>query len=155
MIDRKEIIAIAETFLNATECYLVDVTVSPDNLIVVEIDSDGVVGIDDCAVLSRHIEGKMDRDAEDFELEVSSTGISSPFKMERQYVKNIGNEIEMMLKNGEKLTGIMASADETAVVITVAGKEKSARAKRKTTVYEDRKYTYSEIKYTKNIIRFK
>ncbi|MDR1408626.1 MAG: ribosome assembly cofactor RimP [Tannerella sp.] len=155
MIDKKEIITIAETFLKTTECYLVDITVGVDNLIVVEIDSDGAVGIDDCASLSRHIEAKLDREAEDFELEVSSSGISSPFKTVRQYVKNIGNEIEMMLKNGAKLTGILASADENAAVITVAVKEKAAGAKRKAIVHEDRIYAYSEIIHTKNIIRFK
>jgi ribosome maturation factor RimP len=155
MIEKKEIIEIAETFLKTTECYLVDVTVSSDNLIVVEIDSDGVVGIDDCVALSRHIEEKMDREADDFELEVSSAGISSPFKLTRQYIKNIGNEIEMMLKNGGKLTGILKSADENAAVITVSGKEKRENAKRRTAVYEDRTYAYDEIKYTKNIIRFK
>jgi ribosome maturation factor RimP len=155
MIERKEIILVAETFLKATECYLVDVTVSPDNLIVVEIDSDGLVGIEDCVALSRHIEEKLDRDVEDFELEVSSAGISSPFKLARQYVKNTGNEIEMMLKNDVKLTGVLRSADENAAVITVAKKEKSENAKRKTTVYEDMTYTYSEIKHTKNIIRIK
>jgi ribosome maturation factor RimP len=155
MIEKKVIIEIAETFLKTTECYLVDVAVSPDNLIVVEIDGEGAVGIDDCVALSRHIEEKMDREADDFELEVSSSGISSPFKLTRQYIKNIGNEIEMMLKNGVKLTGILKSADENAAVITVSGKEKRENAKRKTTVSEDRTCTYDEIKYTKNIIRFK
>jgi ribosome maturation factor RimP len=155
MIERKEIVSVAETFLKTTECYLVDVTVSPDNLIVIEIDSDGLVGIEDCVALSRHVEGKLDRDAEDFELEVSSAGISSPFKLARQYVKNTGNEIEMMLNSGVKLTGILKSADENAAIITVAKKEKSDNAKRKTTVFEDMKYTYSEIKRTKNIIRLK
>jgi ribosome maturation factor RimP len=151
MIKKKEIETIVETFLKTTERYLVDVSVSPDNLIVVEIDSDGVMGIDDCVALSRHIEEKLDREEEDFELEVSSAGISSPFKLVRQYIKNIGNEIEMMLKNGVKLTGILKSADENGAVITISEKEKTQNAK---PVCEDRTYAYCEIKYTKNIIRF-
>jgi len=154
MIDKNLVKTIAENFLKSTECYLVDVTVSPDNLIVVEIDSDGSVGIDDCAALSRCIEEKLDRNAEDFELEVGSAGISSPFKLVRQYVKNIGNETEIMLNNGIKWRGILKSADDNGVVITVAVQNKTENLKRKTTVYEDKAYTYNEIKYTKNIIRF-
>ncbi|MDR2119958.1 MAG: ribosome assembly cofactor RimP [Tannerella sp.] len=155
MIEKKEIITIAETFLKTTECYLVDVTVSPDNLIVVKIDSDGAVGIDDCVALSRHIEGKLDRTTDDFELQVSSSGISSPFKSPRQYIKNIGNEIEIILKSGEKMTGLLKSANKDGAVITVSGKEKQGNAKRKTTVCEDRTFAYGEIKQIKNIIRFK
>ena len=154
MIDEKNIIAIAETFLKTTECYLVNVTVSADNVIVIEIDNDNAVGIEDCAALSRYIEEQLDRDTEDFELEVSSPGISSPFKLVRQYVKNIGNKTEIMLKNGIRLTGTLKSADENAVVITVEEKKKN-EDKLKTIVLEDRIYTYSEIEYTKNIIRFK
>ena len=58
-------------------------------------------------------------DAEDFELEVGSAGITSPFKVLRQYVKNIGKEVEMLLKNGTKLAGVLKSADENGVVVTV------------------------------------
>ena len=96
-----------------------------------------------------------DRDVEDYELEVGSAGITSPFKVLRQYVKNIGNEVEMLLKNGSKLTGVLKSADENGVVVSVEKKVKPEGAKRKVTVVEDESYTFDEIKYTKYLIRFK
>lgn len=92
---------------------------------------------------------------EDFELEVGSAGITSPFKVLRQYVKNIGNEVEMLLKSGTKLTGVLKSADENGVVVTVEKQVKPEGAKRKVTVREDQSYTFDEIKYTKYLIRFK
>ena len=93
--------------------YLVDVAVQPGNIIVVEIDNDESVCIDDCVELSRYLEDHLDRDVEDFELEVGSAGITSPFKVLRQYQKNIGNEVEVLLTAGVKLTGVLKSADET------------------------------------------
>jgi ribosome maturation factor RimP len=155
MIEREVVVRLAEAYLKASACYLVEVTVKPDNLIVVEIDHDEAVGIDDCAALSRYIEERMDRSTEDFELEVGSTGISVPFKMVRQYIKNMGNEVEMMLRNGIKLTGKLQAADEESVTLCVAKEVKPVGAKRKTMVYEDQTYSYREIKYTKNIVRFK
>ena len=97
----------------------------------------------------------MDRDKEDFELEVGSAGITAPFKILRQYQKNIGNEVEMLLKNGTKLAGVLKAADENGVVITIEKQIKPEGAKRKVTVTEDQSYTFDEIKYTKYLIRFK
>ena len=155
MIETKIVADLAEAHLADSECYLVDVTVAPDNFIVVEIDHDEAVGIDDCVALSRHIEAGLDRDAEDYELEVTSAGLTSPFKVLRQYLKNIGNEVEVLLKSGEKLSGQLKSADDTGLVVTVGRQVKPEGAKRKVTVWTDEAYPYDKIKYTRNIIRFK
>ena len=143
MIEKDVISQLVEEKLASSGNYLVDVVIKPGNLIIIEIDNDEGVCIDDCAELSRYVEGHLDRDVEDFELEVGSAGITSPFKVLRQYVKNIGNEVEMLLKSGTKLTGVLKSADE------------NEGAKRKVTVREDQSYTFDEIKYTKYLIRFK
>ncbi|NBH90257.1 ribosome assembly cofactor RimP [Parabacteroides distasonis] len=155
MIEKNVVSRLVEEKLASSSNYLVDVVIKPGNLIVVEIDSDEAVSIDDCAELSRHLEEHLDRDVEDYELEVGSAGITSPFKVLRQYVKNIGNEVEMLLKNGSKLTGVLKSADENGVVVSVEKKVKPEGAKRKVTVIEDESYTFDEIKYTKYLIRFK
>ena len=144
-----------EEKLASSSNYLVSVEVQPGNIIVVEIDNDDAVSIDDCVELSRYIEEHLDRDAEDFELEVGSAGITSPFKVLRQYKKNIGNEVEVLTKNGVKLTGLLKSADEEGFVVTVTKQVKPEGAKRKVTIEEDLPYTYNEIKYTKYLIRFK
>ena len=155
MVETNVVSRLVEEKLASSSNYLVDVVIKPGNLIVVEIDSDEAVSIDDCAELSRHLEEHLDRDVEDYELEVGSAGITSPFKVLRQYVKNIGNEVEMLLKNGSKLTGVLKSADENGVVVSVEKKVKPEGAKRKVTVIEDESYTFDEIKYTKYLIRFK
>ena len=155
MIEKKVVSQLVEEKLASSSNYLVDVVIKPGNRIVVEIDNDEAVSIDDCAELSRYLEAHLDRDVEDYELEVGSAGITSPFKVLRQYVKNIGNEVEMLLKNGSKLTGVLKSADENGVVVSVEKKVKPEGAKRKVTVIEDESYTFDEIKYTKYLIRFK
>jgi len=155
MIDKNIIIQLVEGQLASSESYLVDVIIKPGNLIVVEIDNDEAVGIDDCVALSRYIESQLDREVEDFELEVGSAGITSPFKVLRQYQKNIGNEVEILLKKGVKLTGVLKSADENGIVVTIEKQVKPEGAKRKVTVQEDQSYTFDEIKYTKYLIRFK
>ena len=155
MIEKNTIRQLAEEKLAASDYFVVDVEIKPGNVIVVEIDSDKAVSIDDCAELSRYIEEHLDRDAEDFELEVGSAGITSPFKVLRQYRKNIGNEVEMLLKAGKKLTGILKDANEENVTLTVEKQVKPEGAKRKITVEEDQTYSYDEIKYTKYLIRFK
>ena len=155
MIDKQMVIQLAEEKLASSGNYLVDVEIQPGNVIIMEIDNDEAVCIDDCVELSRFIEEHLDRDSEDFELEVGSAGITSPFKILRQYQKNIGKEVEVLLASGMKLTGILKSADENGIVLTVEKQVKPEGAKRKITVEEDLAYTYNEIKSTKYLIRFK
>ena len=155
MIEKGVITQLVEEKLASSDNYLVDVVIKPGNLIIIEIDNDEGVCIDDCAALSRYVEEHLDREVEDFELEVGSAGVTSPFKVLRQYVKNIGNEVEMLLKSGVKLTGVLKSADDNGVVVTVEKQVKPEGAKRKVTVQEDQSYTFDEIKYTKYLIRFK
>ena len=155
MIDKQMVIQLAEEKLASSGNYLVDVEIQPGNVIIVEIDNDEAVCIDDCVELSRFIEEHLDRNSEDFELEVGSAGITSPFKILRQYQKNIGKEVEVLLASGMKLTGILKSADEHGIVLTVEKQVKPEGAKRKITVEEDLAYTYNEIKSTKYLIRFK
>ncbi|MDR0796642.1 MAG: ribosome assembly cofactor RimP [Tannerella sp.] len=154
MIEKEVVARLAKELLASSGCYLVDVTIRPGNLIVVEIDHDTAVGIDDCVALSRYIEDRLDRDVEDYELEVGSAGLGSPLKIFRQYLKNIGNEMEVSLKNGLKMCGVLKSADEKGVTVSVAKQIKPEGAKRKETVLEDYPFKYEEIKYIKNIITF-
>jgi len=155
MIDKKLIEDIVNGYLERTNYFLVEVKVSPENAITVEVDSDDTVAIDDCVAISRHIESQLDRDREDFELEVGSTGISSPFRSVRQYRKNIGKEIEVLTRAGKKLTGILKSADDNGFVLTVEKQIKPEGAKRKVKIEEDLTFHYEEIKKANYLIRFK
>lgn len=155
MIDKDFIKDVADKFLQETPMFLVDVTVRPGNIIVVEIDSDDSIGIDDCIALSRDIESRLDREAEDFELEVGSAGVTSPFKIPRQYKKNEGNEVEVLTKAGQKLSGVLKTSDNNGFVITITKMVKPEGSKKKTALEEDLSFAYDEVKYTKYLIRFK
>lgn len=155
MIDKESIKNITEEAVAGTNLFIVDIAVRPGNIINIELDSDQPIGIEDCVNISRFVEAKLDRDAEDFELEVGSSGLSTPFKMPRQYVKNIGNEVEVLTKDGKKLCGILKSADTKEFVLTIVKKEKPEGAKKKIDVEEDLHFGYDDVKYTKYLIRFK
>lgn len=155
MIEKAVVTQLVEEHLQASNPYLVDVTIKPGNYIVVEIDSDDSVSIDDCVALSQYIEAHLDRDVEDYELEVGSAGITSPFRVLRQYQKNIGNEVEMLLKSGTKKVGVLTAVDISGATISVEKKVKPEGAKRPVMVTEEEKYSFEEIKYTKYLIRFK
>ena len=135
--------------------FLVDVTVTPDDKIVVEIDHAEGVWIDDCVDLSRYIESKLNREVEDYELEVGSAGIGQPFKVLQQYIIHIGKEVEVQDKDGKKWTGVLVDANESNFTITVQTKVKPEGAKRPKLVEQNVTFTYDEIKYTKYLISFK
>ena len=156
MIDKQQVISIAEKWLNTKEGYfLVDVDVTPDNRIVVEIDQAEGVWIDDCVDLSRFIEASLDRDVEDYELEVGSAGIGQPFKVLQQYVNHIGQEVEVLPKSGAKLKGILVSADEKGFAVKVQQKQKVEGSKRPKTVEAEMPFGYDEVKYVKYVISLK
>ena len=155
MIDRSIVSGIVNEWLEDKEYFLVDVTVSSDDKIVVEIDHAEGVWIDDCVELSRFIESKLDREEEDYELEVGSAGIGQPFKVLQQYLIHIGQEVEVLTKQGQKLEGVMKDANEENFTVTIQKKVKPEGAKRPKLVDEDVIFTYEGIKYTKYLISFK
>lgn len=155
MITKNEITKIVKEYLVDTDYFLVDVCVSADNRIVVEIDSFEGVDVDFCANLSRRIEENFDREQEDFELEVGSAGLTSPFKVSQQYEKNLGKEVEVLTKSGEKLVGILSAVREESFTLEVEVKEKLEGSKRKTLVQKKLDFEKSNIKYIKYLIRFK
>ena len=155
MIDRSIVSGIVNEWLEDKEYFLVDVTVSSDDKIVVEIDHAEGVWIDDCVELSRFIESKLDREEEDYELEVGSAGIGQPFKVLQQYLIHIGKEVEVLTKEGKKLEGVLKDANEENMTVTIQKKVKLEGSKRPKMVEEDVTYKYDEIKYTKYLISFK
>lgn len=149
MIDKNIVREIVGEYLEGTDMYLVDIIVNPGNTIIVEFDRNTGINIDDCVALSKHIESKLDRDAEDFELEVGSASITQPFKVLKQYQKHLGDDVELLTKEGKKLYGVLKEADEDKIVVTIEKQVKPEGAKRKITVEEDLTFTYNELKYTK------
>ena len=155
MIDRQQVIDLTNEWLADKEYFLVDVIISKDDKITVEIDHAEGVWIEDCAELSRHIENGLSRETEDYELEVGSAGLGQPFKVTQQYRNHIGMEVEVLTKEGKKLKGILKDASDEEFTLTVTKKEKKEAAKRPELVEEDLVFPYDGVKYTKYIINFK
>ena len=155
MIEKKTVCQIVEEWLEGKDYFLVEVTVSPDDKIVVEIDHAEGVWIEDYLELSRFIESKLNREEEDYELEVGSAGIGQPFKVLQQYYIHIGQEVEVLTGDGRKLAGILKDADEEKFTVGVQKKVKLEGSKRPKLIEEDETFTYEQIKYTKYLISFK
>jgi len=155
MISKDSIYQAIEQHLTDTDYYIVDVKVAPDNRISVEIDSFDGVSLEYCIEVHRYIESQFDREVEDYELEVSSAGLTEPFKVIKQYEKNLGNEVEVLTKSGKKITGVLVEANDTDFGLQIEKTEKPEGSKRKVTVVEDITLAYEDVKYTKYIIRFK
>ena len=126
MIDKLFVLDIINNELAGTDKFLVDLKISSDNRINVAIDGDNGIVIDDCVELSRKIENSLDREVEDFELNVASAGIDSPLKLKRQYKKNVGRDITVTTFDGETVTGTLLSADDEVISVRPEGKKKSA-----------------------------
>lgn len=155
MLDKLIVNQIVDEFLQGTEYYLVDLKLSSDNRIQVEIDSFGGVSLDVCAELNRYIESKLDREEEDYELEVGSAGLTTPFKVLKQYEKNVGNEIEVLTVEGKKITGKLEKVTAEGIGLTIEKLFKEEGAKRKKIIQEEISLSFENIKTTKQIIRFK
>ncbi|MDE6027548.1 MAG: ribosome assembly cofactor RimP [Muribaculaceae bacterium] len=154
MIDKEGIKDFVEKELEGSEYYLVDLKVSANNEITVEIDSDENVDIDFCIDLTRKIEEAFSRDEEDYELEVGSCGLTSPFKVLRQYQKHIGDEVEVIEKTGRKQKGILKSADPDKFVIEIMEKVKPEGAKRPVMQARDLEYGYGDVKQVTYVLNF-
>lgn len=155
MIEKNIVKQIVEEWLQDKDYFLVDLSVSNDNRIVVEIDHAEGVWIEDCVELSRFIESKLDREKEDFELEVGSAGIGQPFKVHQQYVNHLGKDVEVLTLDGVKYQGELHEVNDNTFSILRTVKKKEEGAKRPRMVEELVTFRYDEIKYTKYLISFK
>lgn len=112
MIDKQLLTQTVNEMIDGTDIFVVDITVSPANDIVVEIDSPDGIDVDTCAAITRRVEEVFDREVEDYSLEVGSAGLTAPFKVRGQYLKNVGNEVEVLTRDGRKFTGILAEVED-------------------------------------------
>ena len=157
MILKKEIVRLAEERINELDNgnYLVDVTISPKNSITVKMDNlNGGVSVKDCVSVSRNIEHNLDREQEDFELQVSSPGLDQPFMVMQQYVKNIGNQVSVTTQKNETLTGELIEASKKEISLRELKVEKNKTTKKKEQKENIHHLLMDEIRETKLIISF-
>ena len=146
MIEKIKRLELVNNALEGSDKFLVNLKITPDNRIFVDIDGDNGITVDDCIELSRTIEGQLDRDAEDFELNVSSAGADQPLKMTRQYRKNIGRDVEVVYLDGEKVEGELKAAEDEGFTLFIPGTKKQAP--------QEVQINYRDVKSTKVVIKF-
>lgn len=154
MIDKNVVKGIVEEWLANKEYFLVDVEVGADARIVVEIDHADGVWIEDCVELSRYIEERLNRDEEDYELEVGSAGLGQPFKVPQQYVNFIGKEIEVLDKGGKKHRGLLKAVDGNQFTVAIPEKVKIEGKKRPVIQEVEHTFGMNDVKYAKYLIQF-
>lgn len=156
MIAKERIYGLISDLLNEEkEVFIVSLDVKPGNKITLLIDSMKGVRVDDCVKFSRAIESGLDRNEEDFELEVSSPGVGVPFRVQKQYLKNIGRDIEVLLKNGELLRGKLTGAGETGFSVDAEIKVKTENKKKKKLIIEQKTFAYNEVNKVSVVLKFK
>lgn len=155
MIERNTVKTVVEEWLSGNDYFLVDVTFTPDDRIVVEIDHADGVWIEDCAELSRFMQERLGEELGDYELEVGSAGIGQPFKVEQQYVNHVGKDVEVLDAEGKKVQGVLKQVEGREFVVTVKEKQKLEGKKRPQLVEVDKTFNMDNIKYTKYLLSFK
>lgn len=155
MIDKQLLQQTVEDAISGSDIFVVDVNVAPDNNIVVELDSVSGIDIDRCVAITRKIESVFDRDVEDYQLEVGSAGLTSPFRVKAQYVKNIGNDVEILTCDGRKLSGRLVDVSDSGFTVEVPVKVKHPGAKRPVIEQQPETFAFGDCKTVRYKIDFK
>ncbi len=150
MTDKAKIEKSVKEFISGTGLFLVVIRVSSTNKITVLVDTNEGITIDQCAALHRHLEKSLDRNAEDYELQVSSPGLEMPFGVVEQYYKNEGEKVAVITNDGSKYTGILKNITpggfDLETEINTGGKIKEPT---------EISFNFDQVKSTKAIITIK
>ncbi|HEC42623.1 MAG TPA: ribosome assembly cofactor RimP [Bacteroides sp.] len=147
MIEKGNIEAHLSEILAGTGIFLVDVKVDNNKRILVHVDRKEGISIDDCVKVSRALEARLDREQEDFALEVSSPGLDAPLKVPQQYEKSIGKMVSVQFEDNSKILGILKETDEAGILVEIASGKKGVDP-------EKQKHLFEEIKSTRIHIQF-
>ena len=141
--------------LVARGCFLVDVSISKDNDIVVTIESEnGKIELDDCVALSRYFETQFDREVEDYSLTMTSAGLDQPFKVWKQFEKAVGTKVEVQLKGGKKMVALLEAADQESVTLKYSVKESVEGKKKKEMVEHIDRFTMDQVNSVRPFVEF-
>ena len=154
MINVRQINSLVDSYLRENGMFLVDAEVRKGNHIRVFIDSLDGVTIAECAKVSRLIESGLDREAEDFDLEVSSPGLEAPLKVYPQYIKNTGMEVEILKNDGMKVSGKLIQTDKQGISIEIRKDKNDKTIKAEKYTVRNEYIPFSDIKTTRLFINF-
>ncbi|QQS49823.1 MAG: ribosome assembly cofactor RimP [Bacteroidota bacterium] len=154
MISKDKIHSLIAGKLSEGDYFVVSLDVTSANRIRLVVDSMSGITIEECVQFSRLIEHNLDREVEDFSLEVTSPGLSSSLLVKEQYKRNIGRELDIQLKSGSKLKGLVLSTNEEGVTLECEVKVKIDGSNRKQTVKQEQTINYTDIVSAFVIIKF-
>jgi ribosome maturation factor RimP len=155
MITVDRVTKLVEEKMEGTDLFIVELSVKPGNKIEILVDRDSGLALEDCLSVSRHVEGNLDRELEDYSLDVSSPGVGKPLKLKRQYVKNVGRTVNVKRTDGTIVEGVLVSSDEEKIVVHTRTKEEVEGKKGKKWVERDEEIAFDTISETKIVISFK
>ena len=156
MITKEQVKTLVEEWLQQKgDYFLVDIEMSDDDRIVIEIDHADGVWIEDCAELSRFLQEQLGDELGDYELEVGSAGLGQPFKVAQQYVNHIGDNVEVVDASGIKISGVLKQVDGRLFTVSTQEKQIPEGKKRPVKVDVDKQFSMDEVKSTKYLLNFK
>ncbi len=155
MITKQQIESLIADKFEEHNCFLVELVVKEGNVISLEIDSLVGITVQECIAFSKAIESELDREVEDFELQVSSPGLDKPFRVIEQYQKNIGRDVKVAPVDGVVFKGELKEVNEDGIMVEYSIKERIEGRKKKETIVKQERINFNNIKETTVIISFK
>ncbi len=155
MVRNEDIEAIIKEAISGTEIFVVEAAVKPGNIIRVYVDAPEGISMEECVRISKAIESGIDRELEDFDLQVSSPGLENPLLVIQQYTKNIGKELKVETDNKQRFVGELLEADPNGITLNALVKIKVAGSKKKKTEFQAVNLKFEEIKSAKVNLHFK
>lgn len=154
MISKQKIESLIAEKMSSGDYFIVSLDISTSNRIKLIVDSMKGITIDECVEFSRAIEHNLDRETEDFELEVSSPGLSMPLKVHQQYIKNIGRELDILTRDNIKIKGLLKQVGENSILIEEQKKIKVEGQKQKVLTKIEQTVAFDNINKALVIIKF-
>ena len=152
---RNRVEELLNDFLKEREdLFLIDLKISAGDDVTVILDGDNGVSLQDCLDASRAIEFNMDREEHDFSLQVMSAGLSEPLSTPRQYRKNLGRTLDILMNDSSKIEGELSKVDDDKITLTLKYRKPKEVGKGKVDVVEEKEIPYSEIKKALVAIKF-
>lgn len=155
MVNRDDILALVREAISGTEIFLVEASVKPGNIIRVFVDEPAGISLDECVRISKAIEDGIDREKEDFDLQVSSPGLENPLIVIQQYEKNIGNELKVITIDNQRITGELIEVDPAGINLKAMVRVKNEGSKKSKPALQNVRIKFGDIKSAKVSLHFK
>lgn len=155
MVEEVEVKRLVEESIEGTSLFLVDVEVHSDDRVFVELDHMDGISVDDCVEVNQKLRQALEDRGENFEVNVASPGLDEPFKVPHQYRKNLGKEVSVLTRNGQRINGVLDSVDGEGILLRTQKKERVKGKKKKEWVEREHRFAFDDLKETKAIIGVK